>query len=250
MVRVKYANQGGHRMKTKVYIDGANVAHENKKTIRMSRIEKMVHDLQKVGAEPQVLLQKYKYDQLDDKKVADKLIKERLMDIVNHDDDIMLITCAYETDSFLVTNDKHQKEKRQSWWISEMDEWASNKIIGYESISGNVFIPLDVQHRLSSYFKEHEMSVSEFKAHVTNGGFSSDTSYEEFPAPVQKMLKLIQDKSEEIRLDAFGSQLKNVIGYTLNDLFGKRKHAARFLESRGYSTIHNEGNLYVKGVAA
>lgn len=237
-------------MKTKVYIDGANVAHENKKTIRMSRIEKMVRDLQKVGAEPEVFLQKYKYEQLDDKEAADKLIKEGLMTIVKHDDDIMLITCAYETDSFLVTNDKYSKEREQTWWTPEIEAWASNKIIRYESISGDVFIPLDVQHRLSSYFKEHEMSIPDFKAHATNGGVSSKIPFEALPEPVQKIPELISKNSGELTLAALGSQLKTATGYKPNDLFGNAKHTARFLESRGYSTIQNKGNTYVKGATA
>ncbi|MCL7413137.1 MAG: hypothetical protein M8353_05920 [ANME-2 cluster archaeon] len=237
-------------MKRKVYIDGANVAHENKKTIRISRIEKMVHDLQKVGAEPEVLIQKYKCNQLDDKDAADKLIEEGLMTIVKHNDDIMLITCAYETDSFLVTNDKYVKERKQPWWTPGMEVWASDKIIRYESISGDIFIPLDVQHRLMLDFKEHEMSIPDFKAHATNGGVSPNISLEEFPESVKEMLKLIQEKSDEITYAALGSQLKTATGYKPNDLFGNAKHAARFLESRGYSTTHNEGNTYVKGVAA
>jgi hypothetical protein len=233
-----------------VYIDGANVAHENKKTIRTSRIEKMVYDLQKVGAEPEVFLQKYKYNQLDNKEAADKLKEEGLMTIVKHDDDIMLITCAYETDSFLVTNDKYGKEREQPWWKPDMDEWASNKIIRYESTSGDVFIPLDVQHRLKSYFKNHEMPIPDFKAHATNGGVSPKIPFEALPEAVQKIPEIISQNSGELTLAALGSQLKNATGYKPNDLFGKAKHAARFLESRGYSTIQNEGNIYVKGATA
>ena len=237
-------------MKTKVYIDGANVAHKNKKTIRMSRIEKMVHDLQKVGAEPEVLLQKYKYDELDDKDAADKLIKEGLMTIVKHDDDIMLITCAYETNSFLVTNDKYGKERKQPWWTPKIEAWASDKIIRYESISEDVFIPLDVQHRLSSYFKEHEMSIPDFKAHATNGGISSKIPFEALPAPVQKIPELIAKTSSEITIAALGSHLMNATGCKLNDLFGKTKHTTRFLESRGYSIRHEKDSIYVKGATA
>ena len=246
--------------KQKVYIDAQNVGHENEEMISGLRIEAALNAMQKYGYEVHAVLPSYLITGkkqirkiIKNQDIIKKLISEKRLSLVSNDDDEAIITTAYDNNGFILTNDRYEDHKSKNWCTPEINKWIKSKLITFDFVEEKFTIPLSERERQNIKSEDSsisQMSISEFKAHVTNGGFSSDTSSEVFPAPVQKMLKLIQDKSDEIRLDAFGSQLKNVIGYTLNDLFGKRKHAARFLESRGYSTTNNEGNLYVKGVAS
>lgn len=260
MARVRYANQGGRRMELEVCIDTQNIGHIDDKTISGLRIEAAFDAMEKYGYEAHAIFpshlitgKKQKKKIIKNQDIIEKLISEKLISLVSNNDDKAIITNAYDNNRFILTNDRYENHKCENWCTPEIKKFLESKLIPFDFIEGKLSIPLDVRYRLNMQSKDpsiSHMSIPDFKAHATNGGFSSDTSSEVFPAPVQKMLKLIQEKSDEIRLDAFGSQLKSVIGYTLNDLFGNIKHAARFLESLGYPIRYDKYHFYVRRIGA
>lgn len=252
MVHVKYVNFTGDIMRPKVYIDGANIAHEDSETILASRIEIAFEELKKLGFEPHVLLPNYIEKKMKDSEIVKKLINERRLSLISNHDDEVLITIANKKDAYILTNDRFKDHKQKDWWSQDIDKWIETKIIPYEFIEGEFILPISVQNRLPINVKPYrapQMCLPEFKKHVTNGGISSKTRFEEFPEPVQKMLKLIQENPGETTFATLGSQLKNNTGYGINDLFRNSKHATRFLKSRGFSIRQEEYNIYVEGIA-
>ena len=247
-------------MELKVYIDAQNIGHENDKTISGLRIEAALGEMEKYGFKSHAILPSYlitgKQNNskiIKNPNIIKKLIDEKRLSLVSNNDDEAIITTAYDDDAFILTNDRYSDHKTKKWCTPEINKWMKSKLITFDFIEEKFIISLSERKRLNIQSKHPSISqiaIPDFKTHVTNGGFSSDTSSEVFPTPVQKMLKLLQGKSNEIRLDAFGSQLKSKIGYKLNDLFGNAKHATKFLESRGYSVRQDNGNTYVRGAAA
>jgi hypothetical protein len=239
-------------MKPKVYIDGANIAHKDNKTICASRIKTALNKMQKLGFESHALLPSYMEKKVIDAEIFKKLIKEEQLSLISNDDDEALISMAYEKNAFILTNDRFKDHKDKDWWSPKIEEWIRSKLIVFEFIEGDFLIPMSERNRLSRYLKDPptpQMSVIEFKKHATNGGISSDIPFEALPEPVQKMLKLIQETHDKTTIAALGSQLKTTTGFGPNDLFGNIRHVGRFLNSRGFSVRHDNNNLYVKGVA-
>lgn len=239
-------------MKPKVYIDGANVAYKDNKTICAFRIDTALNEMQKLGFEPHALLPSYMEKKVIDLHVLNKLVSEERLSFISNNDDEALITIAYEKDAFILTNDRFKDHKDKDWWSRKIEDWLRSRLITYEFIEGDLSIPMSMRNRLSRYLKEstsQRMSVYEFKKSATNGGASSETPIEAFPEPVQKLLKLIRETPDVTTISALGSQLKKTTGYGPNDLFGNSRHTARFLKSRGFSVRQADNNLYVEGVA-
>lgn len=235
-----------------MYIDGANVAHKDNKTVYASRIEIALNEMQKLGFEPHALLPSYMEQKMIDFDDLKKLISEERLSLISNNDDEALITIAYEKDAFILTNDRFKDHKDKDWWSPKIEDWIKSKLITYDFIEGDFSIPMSVRNRLLKYLRNlpiPQLSVLEFKKHATNGGIPSDIPFEAFPGPVQKMLKLIQETPDATTLAVLGSQLKNTTGYGPNDLFGNSRYTARFLISRGFSVRYDKNNLYVKGAA-
>ena len=257
MVHAGYANQGGYRMKKqKVYIDAQNVGHENEETISGLRIEAALNAMQKYGYEVHAVLPSYLITGkkqirkiIKNQNVIKKLISEKQLSLVSNDDDEAIITTAYDNNGFILTNDRYEDHKGKNWCTPEINKWIKSKLITFDFVEEKFTIPLSERERRNIQSKDpstSQMSIYDFKAHIKSDDLSSDTQSEMFPVPVLKMFNLIQEKPDEIRLDAFGSQLKSEIGYTLNSLFGNIKHAARFLESMGYPIRCDKDHFYVK----
>ncbi|MCK4799306.1 MAG: hypothetical protein KAT05_18175 [Spirochaetes bacterium] len=232
-------------MTNKVYIDGANIAHEDSKTIICSRIETALNEMEKLGLDPHALLPNYIIKKIKSPEIVEKLKNERRLSLISNDDDEALITVAYEEDAFILTNDRFKNHKNKEWWSPELDKWMEAKHIPYEFIKGNILISKSEKYKLDTYLNNLQMSLSEFKNKATNGGVSKGTPTESFPEPVQQMLNLIERIHDEITLAALGSELKNLTGCKLNDIFGNSKYAARFLESRGIKVRNDNNNFYV-----
>lgn len=246
----KCVNIGGYSM---VYMDGANIIHVDKKTIRTSRLEIASDEIQKYGLKAHILLPNYMLKKVDNPEIVKKMISEGRLSLISNNDDEALITRAYEKNAFILTNDRFEDHKKKKWWTPEMDEWSKTKLITFDFIEDDFLIPLSVRHHLKIKLNDSPtspMSVSDFKGHATNGGVSLSKSFESFPKPVQTMLELISQNSNEMTLAALGTHLKTKTDYRLNDLFGKAKHAARFLKSRGYNVRQDKGDFYVKRVIA
>ena len=250
MSHSKCVNIGGYSM---VYMDGANIIHVNKKTISISRLETAYDEMQKYGLKAHILLPNYMLKKVDNPEIVNKMISEGRLSLISNNDDEALITIAYEKNAFILTNDRFEDHKKKKWWTPEMDEWSKIKLIPFEFIKEDFLIPLGVQHRLKIHLNDSlisPMSVSDFKERATNGGVSLSKSFESLPNPVQTMLELISQNSNEMTLAALGTHLKTKTDYRLNDIFGKAKHAARFLKSRGYEVRQDKGDFYVKRVIA
>ena len=251
MIQAIYWNQGGLKLRPKLYIDGANVAHKDNETILASRIEIALNGLKKYGFESHALLPDYQIKKMGDSEIVEKLVKEGQLTLITNYDDVVLITRAYDTNAYILTNDRFRDHKNKDWWTPEIDLLISNRMIQYEIIEEELSIPLDVRPKIEKYSNEcsmHQLSVPEFKKHATNGGVSPDILLIELPEPVQVAINLIPDK--EITYSDWGSIVKNETGYRLNDLFGHSKHASRFLKSRKYPVKNANNNIYVKAVAA
>ncbi|MCJ7616237.1 MAG: hypothetical protein MUO43_06835 [Desulfobacterales bacterium] len=234
-----------------MYIDGANVAHKDNKTILASRIEIALNGLKKEGFESHALLPDYQVKKMEDPEIVEKLVQEGRLTLITNNDDLVVITRAYDNNACILTNDRFRDHKNKDWWSPEIDLWISNRLISFDIIEGDLSIPLDVRLKIEKYSKEcsmYQLSVPEFKKHATNGGVSPDILLEELPDPVQVAIKLIPDK--EITYSDWGSLVKNKTGYPLKDLFGNVKHAARFLKSRRYPVKNAKNNIYVKAAAA
>lgn len=244
-------------MRSKVYIDAQNVGHENEDTISGLRIEAALDAMEKYGYEVHAVLPSYLITgkkqirkNIKNQDIIEKLIREKQLSLVSNDDDEVIITAAYDNDAFILTNDRYNDHKDQKWWTAEIGKWIKFKLITFDFIEETFTIPLSERKRLNIKSEDSpipQMSIPDFKAHATNGGISSKIPFEALPVPVQKIPELIPQNPGKITFAELGSHLKSTTGCKLNDLFGKAKHAARFLESRGYSTIQNEGNTYVKG---
>ncbi|MCL7413332.1 MAG: hypothetical protein M8353_06910 [ANME-2 cluster archaeon] len=238
-------------MRPKVYIDGANVAHKDSKTIHASRIEIALNDLTKEGFESHALLPDYQVKKMEDPEIVKKLVNEGRLTLITNYDDVVLITRAYDNNAWILTNDRFRDHKNKDWWTPEINLLISNRMIPYEIIEGELSIPLDVRLKIEKYSNEcsmHQLSVPEFKKHATNGGVSTDIPLKELPEPVQVAINLITGK--EITYSDWGSLVKNETGYRLKDLFGNVKHASRFLKSRRYPVRNAENKIYVKAAAA
>lgn len=260
MVHVRYANQGGYKMKLKIYVDAQNIGHIDEKTIDGLRIEAALDAMEKYGFEAHAILPMYlirgkknKRKTIKNQDIIEKLISEKRLSLVSNEDDEAIITTAYDNDAFILTNDRYNDHKGKKWCTPEINKWMKSKLITFDFIEEKFTIPLSERIRLNIQVNDSPaplMTVPDFKIRATNGGVPSKIPFEALPEPVQKISELISQNPDEITLAALGSQLKTATGCKLNDLFGNAKHAARFLESRGYSTIQNEGNTYVKGATA
>lgn len=246
--------------KQKVYIDSQNVGHENKETISGLRIEAALNAMEKYGYEVHGVLPSYlitgnkqKRKIVKHTEIIKKLIRENRLSLVSNDDDEAIITMAYDNNGFILTNDRYKDHKDKQWCTPEINKLIKSKLITFDFIEEKFTIPLSERKRLNIQLNDSPtspMTVPDFKKHAINGGISSKIPLEVLPEPVQKIKKLISQSPGEITIATLGSQLKNATGCKLKDLFGNAKHASRFLESRGYLIRHNEGNTYVKGVAA
>lgn len=235
-------------MTNKVYVDGANIAHEDSKTISVSRVEDVIDELEKLGLIPHVLLSNYIIKKIKYQEIVNKLVNEGKISPISNDDDEALITVAYKKNAFFLTNDRFKNHKKKEWWSPELSKWIESKRIPYEFIEGKFSIPIGTQYQLSRYLKKSkktQMSLSEFKTKATNGGISADTPTAIFPEPVQHVLNFVSKISEEISLAALGSELKNMTGLKLNNLFGKSTHAARFFKTQGFQVRSDDYNIYV-----
>lgn len=236
-------------MTNKVYIDGANVAHKDGKTISVSRIENVIDEFEKLGLIPHVLLSNYVIKKIKNPTIVNKLINEGRISPISNDDDEALITFAYKKNAFFLTNDRFKDHKKKEWWSSELSKWIESKRIPYEFIEGKFSIPIGTQYQLSKYLTKSEktqMPISEFKKKATNGGVPLDTPTDIFPDPVQQILNFIPKITDEITLAALGSELKNMTGCKLNDLFGNSKNAAKFLKSQGFRIRYDNNNFHVQ----
>ena len=253
MSNSKCMSIGGYRMNKIVYIDGANVIHVNNKTIRASRLETACDGMQKYGLKAHILLPNYILKKVDSPEIINKMTGEGKLSLISNNNDDVLITIAYEKDAFILTNDRFEDHKKKEWWTPEIDEWSKTKLITFDFIKEDISIPLSIRQRLKIHLNDSPispMSVSDFKGHATNGGVPSSKSFESLPNPVQTILELISQNPNEMTLAALGTRLKDMTDYRLNDIFGKAKHAARFLKSRGYEVRQDKGDFYVKRVIA
>ena len=235
-------------MTNKVYVDGANIAHKDNKTIRVSRIETVIDELEKLGLMPHVLLSNYILKKIKNPEIVNKLVNEGRISLISNDDDEALITIAYKEYAFFLTNDRFNDHKKKAWWSPELSKWTESKRIPYEFIEGKFSIPIGKQHQLLNHLTKSEktqMSLSEFKTKATNGGVSADTPTAIFPESVQHVLNFISKMSEEISLAALGSELKKMTGLKLNHLFGNSTHAARFFKTQGFQVRSDNYNIYV-----
>ncbi len=244
-----------------VYMDAQNVGHEDEKTISGLRIKAALDAMEKRGFETHAILPSYLITGKNKKKIVtvkhleiiEKLIRKKRLSLVSNNDDKAIITIAYDNDAFILTNDRYNDHKKEEWWTPEIDKWMKSKLIPFDFIGEEFSIPLNVRHRLNINLEDSpipQISIPDFKAHATNGGVPHDIPFDALPEQVRIIPELIPQNPGEITIAALGSQLKNATGCKLKDLFGNAKHASRFLESRGYLIRHNEGNTYVKGVAA
>ena len=248
MSHSKCVNIGGYSM---VYMDGANIIHVDKKTIRTSRLEAAYDAMQKYGLRAHIILPNYMLKKVDNQEIVNKMISEGKLSLISNDDDEVLITIAYEKDAFILTNDRFENHKKKEWWTPKMDGWSKTKLITFDFIEEDISIPLSVRHHLKINLNDSPtslMSVSDFKGHATNGGVPLSTSFESLPKPVQTMLELISQNPNEMTLATLGTRLKAKTDCRMNDLFGKSKHTSRFLKSRGYKVRQYENNTYVKRV--
>lgn len=235
-------------MTKKVYIDGANIAHEDSETIICSRIETALNEMEKLGLVPHALLPNYILKKNIDSKIVEKLKNDKKLSLISNDDDEALITVAYKNNAFFLTNDRFRDHKKKEWWSPELNKWFESRHITYEFIEGNFSISIREQYKLASHLKNSrisQMSLSEFKKKATNGGVIADTPTEIFPESVQQILNFISKKTDEITFATLGSELKNKTGCKMKDLFGNRKYAVRFLKSRGFRIRNDNNNIYV-----
>ncbi|MDW7727338.1 MAG: hypothetical protein SCH70_09595 [Candidatus Methanoperedens sp.] len=235
-------------MTNKVYIDGANVAHEDGETIICSRIEIAINEMEKIGLIPHALLPNYMLKKILDPEIVEKLKNDKKLSLISNDDDEALITVAYKKNAFFLTNDRFKDHKKKEWWSPKLDKWIESMRIPYEFIEGNFSIPMSVKYKLDNHLKnskKSQMSLSEFKMKATNGGISLDTPTERFPDSIQQMLNFILKKPDEITIAELGSKLKNKTGCKIKDLFGNSKNASRFLKSQGFKVRCDNNNFYV-----
>ena len=235
-------------MTNKVYIDGANVAHEDGETIICSRIETAINEMEKIGLVPHALLPNYVLKKILDPEIVKKLKNDKKLSLISNDDDEALITVAYKKNAFFLTNDRFKDHKKKEWWSQDLNKWIESKRISYEFIEGNFTISICEENKVANQLKNYgmyQMSLSEFKKTATNGGVSADTPTERFPDSIQQMLNFILKKPDEITIAALGSKLKNKTGCKINDLFGNSKNASRFLKSQGFKVRSDNNNFYV-----
>ena len=244
-----------------MYIDGANIGHEDEENISGLRIKEALCMVEKYGFEAHVIFPSYLINRQNENKkkkvkhpeIIDVLKNEGRLSLVSNDDDEAIITIASDNDAFILTNDRYKNHKEKSWWNPKNDKLIKSNLITFDFIEGKISISQSERHRLNIHLNDlsqPQMSLSDFKKHATNGGVPLKTHLETLPKAVQIIPELIQQNQKEISLAALGSKLKNRTNYGLNELFGNSKNAAKFLKSRGYPIRHNKGVIYVKAVAA
>ena len=247
-------------MKQKIIIDAQNVGHIDDKIISGLRIEAALDAMEQYDFKSHAILPSYLITgkkninkTIINQDIIEKLIREKRLSLVSNDDDEAIITNAYDNEAFILTNDRYKDHKCKKWCTQKIKKFLESKLITFDFVEEKFTISLSMRKHLNIQSKDSSISqipIPDFKAHATNGGVSSKIPLEALPKPVQKIPELISKNSGELTLAALGSQLKTATGCKLNDLFGNAKHAARFLESRGYSTTQNEGNTYVTGATA
>ena len=134
---------------TLIYIDGANVAHENHEKIFAARIETAQNDLEKSGFKSHALLLKYKVKKMKDPEIIKQLVKENRLTFVSIDDDEYLIDLAIENDAFILTNDGFKDYKKKEWWSPKIEEG----LIKYCFVEGHLSITRSTRHRLDSHLR-------------------------------------------------------------------------------------------------
>lgn len=243
-------------MKHKVYIDAQNIGHIDDKTISGLRIEAAFDAMEKYGFKAHAILpshlitgKKNKNKTIKNQNIVEKLIREKRLSLVSNYDDEVIITIAFDNNGFILTNDRYDDHKSEKWCTPEINKWIKSKLITFDFIEEKFIIPLGKRNRLNIHLNNSTtppMSLSEFKAYAINGGVPKNTPLDALPEPVQRMSKLTSKNRSEITLATLGSQLKSKTDLGLKDLFGKAKHAARFLKSRGYLVRRCNGDFVVE----
>ena len=261
MIQAIYWNPGGLKLRPKVYIDGANIGHEDEENISGLRIKEALCMMEKYGFKAHVIFPSYlingqnknKKKKVKHPEIIDELKNEGRLSLVSNDDDEAIITIASDTDSFILTNDRYKDHKEKSWWNPKNDKLIKSNLITFDFIEDKISISQSERHRLNIYLNDlsqSQMSLSNFKKHATNGGVPLKARLETLPKTVQIIPELIPQNPNEISLAALGSELKNRTDHGLKDLFGNSNNAAKFLKSRGYPIRRNKGDIYVKAATA
>lgn len=136
-----------------IFVDGANVAHENHETISAARIETAQNDLKKYGYESHALIPKYKINKMKDQEIVKNLVNEGRLTIIAIDDDEALIDRAIENDAFILTNDRFRDHKKKDWWLPEIND----RLIPYDFINGHLSITVSKRHSLDRHLKNGEI---------------------------------------------------------------------------------------------
>ena len=242
-------------MVSKVYIDAQNVGHENEDMINGLRIKASLDIMEEYGFEAHAVLpghlitgEKQNRKIVKHKEILKKLVREKRLSLVSNNDDVAIITAAFDNDAFILTNDRYNDHKDKKWCTPEISKWMKSKLITFDFIESKIVIPMSERIRRNTHLNKSPtppMSLPDFKAYATNGGVPKDTPFDALPEPVQRMSELISKNRSEMTLAALGSQLKSKTDLGLKDLFGKAKHAARFLKSRGYQVRSSKSDFVV-----
>lgn len=244
-----------------VIIDGANISHITSTEIVAARIENAIDGLSKFGLEAHVIFPQYMYEgksknkKLADTEVVDRLCSTGKLSLVNGDDDAILISAAYDANSFILSNDSFSDHKSKKWCTPEVINFIDNHRLTFSFVDNFFIVPLEDRCKIEKYrntkIKDgyEELDVPVFKARVSKDPNSYNTETHNLPKPVNRLLEILNDTKNH-RLSDVSSRLKNETGYSINDLFGKSKIAVQFLEICGFQVSKKKDQFYVTGCAA
>ncbi len=244
-----------------IIIDGANISHIKSTEIVAARIEKAIDELSKFGLEAHAVFPQYIYERKNKNKkiidfeVIDALISSGKLSLVDGNDDVILISLAYDDGALILSNDSFSDHKSKSWCTSEVRKVIDNRRIKFSFVKDRFVIPLEDRCKITKCQNEkktgcnEEINIPNFKDIVTNNLDSLCFEEDILPEPVNKLIEIV-DCPKKHRLSDVSSKIKTETGYSINDVFGNSKKASKFLEKCGYEISRENNQFYVTGGVA
>ena len=242
-------------MKKKAYIDGANVAYDGTGKISVSRIKSVIDGLKKYGLEAHVILPSYMLNGKDSRKKVDrpefiqKLMESGKLDLIQNDDDIALITAAYEMKCFILSNDKFGNYKQKYWCTPEIREWIEESRISYEIIEGNLVIPADSLCKIKRLLQAEKsvQNIYQNDLKEVSSGAYTETSDKGSDLITEKIVDIVRKTSKNTSFAMLGSEIKKETGRTMTQQFGNAKKFAQFLAERGFKVSYTNNEYFFEG---
>ena len=130
---------------TEIIIDGANVASINgTKKCSARRIEIAIGQLNPKVDCVKAVLPSHWFNQREriftDPDTLEKLFRQKMIVLINRNDDYYMVEYCVKNATFLLTNDKLRDHREREWFTPKHKKWAKFYLLEYEVINDTLLL--------------------------------------------------------------------------------------------------------------